>query len=258
MEKKSYDWRFAQVGGVTRVKIETGDDIAHLPELDQKLWTVLSCPVKGLEIDEKTLNFMDTDHDGKIRVNEVVETTKWLTSVLKTPDLLLKQEGRIALSDIDCGTDAGLKIYNSAKQILKNLGLEKDEIALADTADSIAIFANTKLNGDGVVTAASTDDAQLQAVITACLQTVGGTPDRSGVDGVTAEQVEAFYAACEAYSAWQTAKCELPYGDNTEAALLGNCGILSCQHPFFKKRKNSGLRKSLHDLVPALQSIVSK
>ena len=51
MEKKSYDWRFAQVGGVTRVKIETGDDIAHLPELDQKLWTVLSCPVKGLEID---------------------------------------------------------------------------------------------------------------------------------------------------------------------------------------------------------------
>ena len=124
MEKKLYDWRFAQVGGVTRVKIETGDDIAHLPELDQKLWTVLSCPVKGLEIDEKTLNFMDTDHDGKIRVNEVVETTKWLTSVLKTPDLLLKQEGRIALSDIDCGTDAGLKIYNSAKQILKNLGLE--------------------------------------------------------------------------------------------------------------------------------------
>lgn len=219
MGKKSYDWKFAQVGGVTRVKIETGDDIAHLPELDQKLWTVLSCPVKGLEIDEKTLEFMDTDHDGKIRVNEVVETTKWLTSVLKTPDLLLKQEGRIALSDIDCSTDDGQKLYNSAKQILKNLGLNKEEIALADTADSIAIFANTKLNGDGVVTAASTDDAELQAVITACLQTIGGTPDRSGVDGITAEQVEAFYAACEAYAAWQTAKCELPYGDNTEAAL---------------------------------------
>ena len=29
MEKKSYDWRFAQVGGVTRVKIETGDDTAR-------------------------------------------------------------------------------------------------------------------------------------------------------------------------------------------------------------------------------------
>ncbi|MGM9746287.1 MAG: hypothetical protein ACI30H_04950 [Paludibacteraceae bacterium] len=219
MEKKSYDWKFAQVGGVTRVKIETGDDIAHLPELDQKLWTVLSCPVKGLEIDEKTLEFMDTDNDGKIRVNEVVETTKWLTSVLKTPDLLLKQEGRIALSDIDCSTDDGQKLYNSAKQILKNLGLDKEDIALADTADSIAIFSNTKLNGDGVVTAASTDDAELQAVITACVQTIGGTPDRSGVDGITAEQVEAFYAACEAYAAWQAAKCELPYGDNTEAAL---------------------------------------
>jgi len=26
----------------------------HLDQLDQKLWVALSCPVKGLEIDEKT------------------------------------------------------------------------------------------------------------------------------------------------------------------------------------------------------------
>ena len=47
-----YDWKFSSVGGVTRVNIESGEDIAHLGELDQKLWTVLSCPVKGLEFDE--------------------------------------------------------------------------------------------------------------------------------------------------------------------------------------------------------------
>ena len=67
-----YDWKYSVVGGVTRVNIETGEDIAHLGELDQKLWTVLSCPVKGLEFDEKTLALMDLDGDGKIRVNEMV------------------------------------------------------------------------------------------------------------------------------------------------------------------------------------------
>ena len=48
MENKTpYNWKFTKLGGVTRVSIETGDDIAHLEELDQKMWTVLSCPTTG-------------------------------------------------------------------------------------------------------------------------------------------------------------------------------------------------------------------
>ena len=41
-----YKWSFSNVGGTPRVRIETGEDIAHLPELDPKMWTVLSC--KGI------------------------------------------------------------------------------------------------------------------------------------------------------------------------------------------------------------------
>ena len=50
---KGYKWNFDNIGGTTRVKITTGEDLKHLGELDPKMWTVLSCPVKGLEIDEK-------------------------------------------------------------------------------------------------------------------------------------------------------------------------------------------------------------
>ncbi len=216
---KKYDWKFSQVGGVPRVRIETGSDIAHLGELDQKMWTVLSCPVKGLEIDERTLELMDSDHDGKIRVHEVVGAAKWLTSVLVNPDLLLKQNGTLRLIDISQKSDDGKKIYHSAKEILKNLGLEKEEISLADIADRTAIFAKTQFNGDGVITAQSTDDEAAQNAIAACIQTIGATPDRSGIDGVTAEQIEAFYTALADYAAWNASRCDLPYGDNTEAAL---------------------------------------
>lgn len=216
---KKYDWKFSQVGGVPRVRIETGSDIAHLGELDQKMWTVLSCPVKGLEIDERTLELMDSDHDGKIRVHEVVAASKWLTSVLVNPDLLLKQSSTLRLIDISQKTDDGKKIYHSAKEILKNLGLEKEEIILADIADRTAIFAKTQFNGDGVITAQSTDDEAAKNAIAACIQTIGATPDRSGIDGVTAEQIEAFYTALADYAAWNASRCDLPYGDNTEAAL---------------------------------------
>lgn len=207
------------MGGVPRVRIETGSDIAHLGELDQKMWTVLSCPVKGLEIDERTLELMDSDHDGKIRVHEVVAASKWLTSVLVNPDLLLKQSSTLRLTDISQKSDDGKKIYHSAKEILKNLGLEKEEISLADIADRTAIFAKTQFNGDGVITAQSTDDEAAQNAIAACIHTIGTTPDRSGIDGVTAEQIEAFYTALADYAAWNASRCALPYGDNTEAAL---------------------------------------
>ena len=84
-----YKWEFDTIGGATRVKITSGKDIAHLAELDPKMWTVLSCPVKGLEIDEKSLAYVDCDGDGKIRVNDVVATSKWLTGLVKDADVIL-------------------------------------------------------------------------------------------------------------------------------------------------------------------------
>ena len=76
MATKKHTWNYENVGGSTRVKIATGADIAHLGELDPKKWTVLSCPATGLEIDEKSLKYVDTDNDGRIRVNDIVATAK--------------------------------------------------------------------------------------------------------------------------------------------------------------------------------------
>ena len=45
---QKYKWEFCNIGGTSRVKISSGKDIANLYQLDTKMWTVLSCPVKGL------------------------------------------------------------------------------------------------------------------------------------------------------------------------------------------------------------------
>lgn len=216
---RKYKWGFENIGGSSRVRIISGEDIAHLPELDPKMWTVLSCPVKGLEIDEKSLSYMDCDSDDKIRVNDVVETSQWMKEVLKDMDLLLEGNDSIDIEQINTETEAGKKLYNSARQILANLGKEGTVISLTDTADNAAIFAKTKFNGDGVVTEASADDADTKAVIAAAVASLGGVPDRSGVAGVNADMVEAFYKALAEYVAWNEAAVEAPYGDQTEAAL---------------------------------------
>lgn len=136
----SYDWQYCSLGGAIRVKIASGEDIAHLGELDQKLWTVLSCPVDGLEFDRQTLDLIDTEHDGKIMVNEVVQAAQWLTSVIKNKDLILKGDSVLSLDQINTDNENGKKLYDSARQILKNLGLDKQEISVEDALDTKAIF----------------------------------------------------------------------------------------------------------------------
>lgn len=140
ISKNTYDWKFNLIGGITRVSIETGDDIAHLDELDQKLWTVLSCPVKGLEFDEKTLALMDSDKDGKIRVNEVIAAAKWLRNVLTDMDYLTEGKDSIEFSQIKSDTEEGKQVIESARLILSRLGHEKEGISLADVNDYLAIY----------------------------------------------------------------------------------------------------------------------
>ena len=95
-----YNWSFANVGGVTRVRIQSAEDIRHLGELDKKMWTVLSCPVNGLEISSESLSLMDQDGDGKLRIKEVIATADYLCSALKNPQSLFEKSDTLALDNI--------------------------------------------------------------------------------------------------------------------------------------------------------------
>ena len=95
-----HTWKYANIGGNTRVVIKDGKDIQHLAELDEKLWAVLACPVSGLELPEESLRCIDMDKDNKIHVKEVVETAQWLCSVLHKPDVLLAGTPSLQLTDI--------------------------------------------------------------------------------------------------------------------------------------------------------------
>ncbi len=252
MKKKAdvYPWKYSSVGGTVRVKILSGKDIANLYQLDRKMWTVLSCPTEGLEFDEKALKMIDLDSDGRIRVDEVIRTSQWLTRVVRDPDLLLKEADSLKLEDFNADDPDGARLQASARQILKNLGLKKDEISLEDTADNVRIFAGTKFNGDGIITPASASNEETAKLI----ETIAGVAsamDRSGVPGITTEQIEAFYTACADYADWQQAATKevFPFGDKTADALAAVDAVKDKVADFFMRCKLIGFEAGLTEAV---------
>lgn len=224
MSAQKHIWNFVTVGGVKRVHLESGEDLKHLHELDQKLWTALSCPVDGLEIDEHTLSLMDADGDGQIRVPEVLQAVNWMMSVLKNADELLAESDTLSLDAIDTSHEEGKHLYASAQTILRNLGKpDSTSITTNDTQDIHYIFTASKLNGDGVVTPNSTSNVALAECIQEMMQLVGTVKDRSEEHGIDAHLLQTFKEACLAYYTWhQQSEKEsariLPMGDATPQA----------------------------------------
>ena len=132
----NYKWSFANVGGVTRVCIQSAEDVRHLGELDKKMWTVLSCPVNGLEISSDSLSLMDQDGDGQLRLKEVVATADWLCATLKDSQSLFEQSDSILLDNI-----IDESIVAVARKIVESLKLKVERISLADVQAAIDAIA---------------------------------------------------------------------------------------------------------------------
>jgi hypothetical protein len=221
----NHTWKFFRAGGFDQVKLDTGADLMNLDQLDQKLWVALACPTTGIEFDPKTAALIDVDKDGRIRAPEVIAAVKWAGSLLKNADDLVKGGDSVALSAISDATPEGKQLLASAKQILVNLG-KKDvsAISLADASDANKIFANTTLNGDGVIIAESAgDDALVKSVIADIAACLGTVSDRSGKSGIDQAKADAFFAAAAAFSDWNKkgeadAANILPAGAGTAAA----------------------------------------
>jgi hypothetical protein len=170
----NHQWKFFRAGGFEQVLLENGDDLLALAELDKKLWSALSFPVTGVEFDQRTLQLIDTDNDGHIRVPEIVEACSWAGLCLNDRQLLVAGRQDLLLSAINSETVEGRSVLNSARTVLANLGrAEADRITLEDAVDTVNMLVQTRFNGDGIITVASADDEGLKTWIAEIISTMG-------------------------------------------------------------------------------------
>lgn len=210
-------WKFYRIGGLDQVAIDTGADLLHLRELDPKLWVALSCPVKGLEIDEKTLTLIDTDGDGRIRVPELLEAVDWATSYFKNAGVLLEGTDFIELSAIDDSNADGKALVAAMRQLLLSLGKpEAGRVGLGDLEAFEKSLSNGNFNGDGIVTLGSASDPALASVVVDAMVCLGPEMDMGGEAGIDAAKAEEFFAQIDAHAAW------LAQGEASGISFLGD------------------------------------
>ena len=224
IKSSTHRWSFYRAGGVDQVRLDKGADILNLDQLDQKLWVALSCPVKGLEIDARTLALLDSDNDAHVRPPEILLAVKWLRDVLTNADSLVKGEDGVALANLRKDTAEGKALLASAQHILKSLGKEAAVITVADAEKTAEVFAKAKRNADGIVPPDTVDDEKARAVATEIINCLGGAADRSGKPGYDQGKLDAFFAACAEFDGWHKAgeadaKNVMGFGDGTVAAF---------------------------------------
>lgn len=232
-------WKFFRTGGLDQIVLETGADLLALEQLDQELWVALSCPVKGLELDEKTLALIDTDGDGRIGVPEVLAAIRWAGARLTDTGELLRGAASLPLASIDGTTAEGKVLLASARQILASFGRkDASAITVGEASDPARILAASALNGDGIIPPEASDDPGVQALIKDIVACVGGATRRSGTVGVTAESVAAFFTALRAYVAWteQSGAKEIAVlGDATDSACAAIKAVRAKVDDFFAR-----------------------
>lgn len=235
----AHRWRFFRAGALDQVRLETGADIAALAELDPKLWVALACPVSGLELDEATLALVDGDGDGRVRLPEVLAAIAFCRDGLRDLGSLLQGSSELPFAAVRDDTETGRLVLKSARRVLQ--ALDKPDaaaISLADLADTPRIFAHTRLNGDGVITPRSTEDADLAQVVTDAVATVGGAVDRSGAPGVKADEIARFFDELVAFEAWSARAVEpdvVPLGEGTASATIALLGVRAKIDDYFTR-----------------------
>lgn len=198
----AHRWRFFRAGGFEQVSIDSGDDLMNLGSLDQKLWVALSCPVKGVEFDRKTLACLDADGDGHIRAPEVLAAVSWALGLLKDPAVLASC-GPLPLAAINDSIDEGKTLLRHARFMLGALGKpDASAIGVDDTIRVEEELIKKRFNGDGVITPETADNPVVRSVIMDMIACTGSVNDRNGAPGVSRKQFERFFGDIAAFTAW--------------------------------------------------------
>ncbi|PTQ90639.1 hypothetical protein [Agitococcus lubricus] len=216
----THTWRFFRSSGFDQVMIDTVSDLENLKDLDKKLWTALACPTKGLELDARTLTYIDTDGDGRIREPELLAAIDWTLAHLADKEVLFQPAG-LTLAAIDGQHPDGAKILAAAQQLLQRLGkANADAICSEDTQDLGKMFPANQVNGDGLIPAALTSEPALAETINDIIVTLGSETDRSGEPAVSAEKIKQFFADIRVVNAWEAQMTDAisPFGQHTASA----------------------------------------
>ena len=217
-----------------QVSVRDRNDLRALRSLDQKLWVALAMPIKEIDIDGETLALIDDDHDGRIHVEDILRAIDWADEVFVDLDRLLTSSDEVPL---DAFKDQ--RVVAAARRMLADLGKkDRKAIGITDVEAITKAFADTVLNGDGIVITLATDHPELRRLIEDVIATAGPVTDRSGKPGVDAEHAARFFADVDKRATWLARGKDpgmAPLGEATASAHAALAAVRAKLDDFFTR-----------------------
>ncbi len=229
VKNSGFKWQFRRLGGLDQVVLRNSEDLCRLHELDPKLWVALSCPASGLEFDSRTLDLIDTDRDGRIRIPEVIAAIDFICRRLKSPEAIMADPppSSMPLEAIATEDDEGKRLAQTGRAILDGLGKrDADSLAPEDVQKAAVTASDQMFNGDGILPPRPEFEPEVQRFIQDAIDTMGGVQDAGGQTGVNEDIARAFHKSLEKWRDWREtiSSTSTPLGEDTPEAwdLLGD------------------------------------
>ena len=216
--------KFNKFAKAYHLDIATPADLRDVLALDDSFWAATSAPTSAFHEDAAFLGYIDSDHNGRMRSDEVRAALRWLLDTLSDTSKVGADTDEVALGAVNRESAAGPGLLVTAAYVNEQAG-RKDapDVRLADVRAAMAELRGKPLNGDGVlVPAAAGDDDALKAYVEAAIAATGGSDDISGAKGVNSAQLADFAAALKDYLAWKAQgaadnRDTMPFGADTPA-----------------------------------------
>lgn len=236
--KETEQIQFEKVGGSLQPIIQTAEDMKKLLDLSPAFWSITSVSLDAIAMDPVFLKFMDSDSNGKIRVDEVKTAIRWVLGRLNKYEGLEKGSEMLTLADLNPDDKDSAAILASATLALKNTGVkDPKEISLAGIRDRKKIIAAGLSNGDGIIPFSLIKNEELVPCAEMVSRLFGTVPDASGLDGFNQEALANFKASAESYLKWRAAGDTpeiLPYGADTKTIYAAFSAVREALDYYFE------------------------
>ena len=198
--------RLQRLGAHYQLVLHGPADLQRITELDPARWMANSAPVEGLSCDPAFLRYLDTNHDGRIQPDELVEGVGWLLRCMRDLSAVGERSAILDLDHLDPDTQEGQSVRASAERILANLGQpEATRLHIDQLRDRKRLVGSGSTNGDGVIPWEVVTDGRLRGFVKDLAQTMGPATDASGKLGATEDHMNAFLEQARAWLDWQGA-----------------------------------------------------
>ncbi len=235
MQTSSTLARFTRTGRAYHLNIATAVDLRNALDLNEAHWVATSAPIDTLHLDALFLKLVDSDHDGRIKPQELKDAIRWCLEVLCDFRSLDAGDESLALATINTRAEDGKRAHEAATNLLVQ---QANEAAAHVSLDQVRHVRRQiecmAVSETGIVLPRATDDRTIRQFVEDLVATVGGVEHPSGAKGLDEAHLSQFLVTAEAYLAWDAqgrpsdehSSTEiLPLGAATSAAFATLAGV---------------------------------